>query len=616
MINFNTIKLIIWDLDETLWEGTLSDNNSIQINETFVNFINDSLDRGIVHSICSKNDYSLAKQYMSSHDLWDLFVFPSINWYSKGDRVKKIINDMNLREENTLFIDDNFSNLREAVYFCPQLQVCTPQQLMLEMDSVYEIETVNQSRPRLFQYRVLENKISAQQDFASNEDFLISCNICVDFHRDCAENIDRIHDLVMRSNQLNYTKLRQSKEDLLADLSLSSTQAAYITVKDIFGDYGIVGFYMITNGYVKHFLFSCRTLGMLVEQYVYIKIGCPSIIPVGNVVTELNSVDVPKWINQQNSSAFQQRSKHNTGDQKILFKGPCDISQIFSFIEQNNAITTEFTYTSDTGISVEGHNQTSHLITSLFATESDKAELISNAAWLDAKMLEASSWKQNEAIVFSLLCDGNLGVYQHKRTGWQISLCEKYYDLTDPKNWDDYINKKIFTSCINFTKDALIEFSKHYSFVDNNDGDLTITNLDLLYKSKRPGAKLILLLGSEKEYTGFSKPSYKNRHVFHKILNDKVKNWADEKPDVYLIEIGKYIVSQNDYLDTINHFQKRVYYRMAQDILSILGYDNSSLHVKRKSYVYWASIKRDISTFIRLIRKIIQRISKPGSRHS
>lgn len=603
MIDFKKIKLIIWDLDETLWEGTLSDNVSIKLQSDFVQFINDSLDRGIVHSICSKNEFDFTKQQLLSLNLWELFVFPSIDWSAKGERIKSIISQMKLRAANVLFVDDNNSNLQEASYYCPELQVCTPQQLKASMNAIYEITKIDASRPRLNQYRLIEEKNNAEKTFSSNEDFLMACNIRVDFHTDCIENIDRIHDLILRSNQLNYTKFRQEKERLLADLSAPDVDAAYVTVRDSFGDYGIVGFYMIVSGTVKHYLFSCRTLGMLVEQYVYMKIGCPDICVNGDVITQLNKTDIPKWINREQTSNDNKQNKVSTVGQKVLFKGPCDISQIFSFIKENADVTTEFTYVSEQGISVEGHNHTSQIVTSLICSSEAKSKLRNDTIWVDEKMLNATSWQSNDAIVFSMLTDGSLGIYEHKETGCQIALCEKYYNLTDEKNWEDYINKRIFTSLIDFHREDLVRFADKFKYVDNSEGDVTLHNLDILYKHKKKNCKLILLLGSEKPFEGATKPSYLNRHIFHKILNEKIRAWAADKTDVFLIEINQYINSQKDYTDTINHFQKRIYHHIAQDLLKILSKDSSQLRIKGKSLLYLESAKKAIKPTLKKILK-------------
>ena len=608
MIDFTTIKLIIWDLDETLWRGTLSDNDTVSPRSELVQLINDSLNRGIVHSICSKNDYETAKKKLLSLNLWDLFVFPSINWDSKGVRIKSIIDQMNLRAPNVLFVDDNASNLQEAAYYCPELQVCTPQELIESGSAVFEITKIDPSRPRLSQYRLMEEKICAEKAFSSNEDFLMSCNIQVDFHTDCKENIDRIHELIMRSNQLNYTKFRQEKDALLSDLSAPNTKAAYVTVKDSFGDYGIVGFYMIINQEIKHYLFSCRILGMLVEQYVYMKIGCPEINVVGDVITQLNSTDIPKWINLDSLAINSQKAESAIIEQKILFKGPCDISQIFSFIKETADITSEFTYINDKGISVEGYNHTSQIVTSFTSSHKDKLKLLNDTCWVDEKMIDPTSWQTNDTIVFSMLTDGNLGIYEHKETGLQIALCEKYYDLTDEKNWDDYINNRIFTSSIQFNKEDLIHFATKFKSVDNADGDVSINNLEFLYKHKKKDAILILLLGSEKAFEGKTGPSYLNRHVFHKILNDKIRIWSANKSDVYLVEIDKYIQSQKDYLDTINHFQKRIYYHIAQDLLKILNNNQSRFEVKSKTFMYWETMKLKLRLLKNsFLKKIIKR---------
>ena len=85
-MELSRIKLIIWDLDETLWKGTLSEEN-VELNSPFIDFINDTIDAGIMHSICSKNDYHKAKEKMQELGIWDFFVFPSIDWSPKGQRV-------------------------------------------------------------------------------------------------------------------------------------------------------------------------------------------------------------------------------------------------------------------------------------------------------------------------------------------------------------------------------------------------------------------------------------------------------------------------------------------------------------------------------------------------
>ena len=53
----------------------------------------------------------------------DLFVFKSIDWTPKGQRISKLIKDMGLRPVNCLFFDDNIVNLNEASYYSTELMV-------------------------------------------------------------------------------------------------------------------------------------------------------------------------------------------------------------------------------------------------------------------------------------------------------------------------------------------------------------------------------------------------------------------------------------------------------------------------------------------------------------
>ena len=126
MYQFERIKLIIWDLDETLWQGTLSEEQ-VTLPEAHARLIRQLTDIGIVNSICSKNDWEPVRAELIKLGLLEYFVFPSVSWEAKGARVKKLIEDMQLRPQNVLFLDDNHSNREEVSYFCPEIMVEGPE---------------------------------------------------------------------------------------------------------------------------------------------------------------------------------------------------------------------------------------------------------------------------------------------------------------------------------------------------------------------------------------------------------------------------------------------------------------------------------------------------------
>lgn len=600
-MEWQSVKLIIWDLDETFWKGTISEGKVSKIQKN-INFILDSTDMGIVHSICSKNDAIVVKQKLQEWAIWDYFVFPSVDWTNKGPRIKNIIKNMNLRAENVLFIDDNIQNLEEAKFYCPRLMTGQINGIGGFFDFVKNAEHTDKAHNRLHQYHLLEEKEKLRVNYSSNDDFLLSCNIQVNIYFDCENVVDRLHDLVIRSNQLNYTKVRSTKEELISLFKDPKIKCGYVNVKDRFGDYGIVGFYTLKNKKLIHFVFSCRTLGMQVEQYIYQKLNCPDIEIVGQVASKLKKGFTPPWINQK-INVTEVEDKKETHTCAILLKGPCDMSQMYSFLNTCINLQTEFSYTNEKGVLIEGHNHTSQIVTALFASEEEKEEIIAEVPFSDKKMLSTSLQNRKfDVVVLSMLTDGNLGIYRQIKNGWEVAYGEKYYDLTEEKNKEKYINNEIATLGVKFTRETIDEFSKKYKYVDNGDWRKTINNLDKIYDYLGSNTKLILLLGSEQKFEKKCSDSYKGRETEHQKLNSSIRKWAQNKDNVKLICYDKYIKKQTDYIDTINHFEKKVYYDLARDLIEEFSKIKSTdITLKSKKFLF-------ISTLIQKMRMIKSKI--------
>ena len=154
MYQFDKIKLVIWDLDETFWKGTFSEGN-VEIPGQNRSLIALLTDIGIVNSICSKNDEKQVLDFLKKKGVAEYFVFPSINWLPKGARIKQLISDMQLRPANVLFLDDNPSNLGEAAYACPEIMTGTPDLLPQLFADAEKAERKDPAHKRLKQYRIL-----------------------------------------------------------------------------------------------------------------------------------------------------------------------------------------------------------------------------------------------------------------------------------------------------------------------------------------------------------------------------------------------------------------------------------------------------------------------------
>src|SRR5262249_29581649 len=137
--------------------------------------------RGIVNSICSKNDYDAVCQLLTERGIWDYFVFPKIAWSPKGEMIAQTIDQMGLRAVNTLFVADNPQNLEEAKFYNPGIQVASPAELKDLWGQAAAQGKDDAALSRLKQYQLLEKKVVDRQQFASgNEAFLRQCDIRVD----------------------------------------------------------------------------------------------------------------------------------------------------------------------------------------------------------------------------------------------------------------------------------------------------------------------------------------------------------------------------------------------------------------------------------------------------
>ena len=120
------VKLVIWDLDGTFWDGTLSEEG-IAVRPENQQLVRSLNRRGIMNSICSKNDFEIARRTLNEQGMWDEFVFSKVGWRPKGEMIAQIIDQMNLRAVNVLFVDDNPQNLEEAKFYNAGIQTAGPE---------------------------------------------------------------------------------------------------------------------------------------------------------------------------------------------------------------------------------------------------------------------------------------------------------------------------------------------------------------------------------------------------------------------------------------------------------------------------------------------------------
>ena len=551
------LKLVIWDLDETFWRGTIDDGDTPEIPDSHIELIQALTDHGIVNSICSKNDKEKVKAILIERGIWDLFVFPSIDWSAKGNRIKGMLTEMGLRAVNTLFIDDNHLNIEEAEFCVPGIITAYPDvtDVLLKEIRTSDIK-FDPTHKRLKQYKVLEEKAEEKSTYGSAKDFLLSCHIKLDIHTDCEDEEPRIYELIHRSNQLNFTKVRSSEEDVKAILADPAYQCGTVWVNDRFGDYGMVGFYAVKDGRAEHFLFSCRTIGMGIEQYVYQILGCPQITIVGEVISELGSKEPLEWINVDGEIETSEHStiENVTTKQRILLLGGCDLEQTAYYLEQSGVqFDSRFNYVANKRF--ECHpDSTVNLRATIENNADEKQYILDNCIFYDENVFFNIVSGSYDVVIYSPLIDYSNGLYESKtRKGiYTVYGNKDFPGITDT----GYL-----------TKEEQEAFNREFTFIGGISPQMLKDNLEWLVKALPNDTKIILLNAAEVD---FPHPLEPNRYLTHIEMNKVLAEVSAQHSNIELVDVARMVTGSSDYADSIRHYNRKIYYQIANQLVSVL----------------------------------------------
>jgi len=600
----DAVKLVVWDLDETLWAGTLSEG-PVTIDPSVTELIRTLNRRGIVNSICSKNTEAEARRRLEEADLWSEFVFPSVDWSPKGSRVAQMVEDAQLRPENVLFLDDLAINRAEVGHFVPGIQTAGPEILDRLLGLPQLTGKDDRELTRLQQYRLLEQKLADRRTGPeSNEDFLRSCDIRVGVHHGTSVEADRLFELSERTNQLNFTKRRQGREAFDAMIADPGYDTGYVRVTDRYGDYGICGFYSISrsDGALVDFLFSCRVLNMGVEQWLYRRLGSPPVSIVGEVVSSLEGES--GWITEDGSEpagAIQGSGSGSTDSaqpNRILMVGGCDLSATAEFL--GGPIATEFSHVGPTGAFVHvGHTEL--LRQSVAGLTPEQRHLVDRIPFLDDQVFRSPAVvsPDYDVLVYSVLTDYTQGLYRHRRLGLVVPWHQLTVDATDPA-----VRPLLATRFAREGMDGTFFdwFADEFEFAGGITVEQFEENIRWLAQSVPTDARIIFLNGAEVE---LDNPREPDRHLRHRIMNQALDRVVASLPRATVCDLRTFVLTEDDVNENIRHYRRRAYLRMAEEIR---GTDLTDLVVEPESGASRAY--RHIRVFVGRRRMELRRLSR------
>ncbi len=260
------IKCVVWDLDHTLWDGTLLEDDDVVLKVGIKNVIKELDRRGILQSIASKNNADDALHKLKAFDLAEYFLYPEINWSSKSSSLRKISEHMNIGMDTFLFIDDQRYEIEEVKSAFPQV-MCIHSDEYLAMLSYSRLNpafvTEDSQRRRLMYLADIDRKQDESAYEGPTEAFLKSLEMRLFISEAQEEDLMRVQELTIRTNQLNATGVVYSYDELNLFRTSQSHRLYICELIDKYGSYGKIGLALVEVGeywHVKLLLVSCRVI--------------------------------------------------------------------------------------------------------------------------------------------------------------------------------------------------------------------------------------------------------------------------------------------------------------------------------------------------------------------
>lgn len=291
-------KCVVLDLDNTLWGGVIGDDglSGIQIGELgtghafsdFQEWLKQLKNRGILLTVCSKNEEATAKEPFEKHpemvlrpEDFSMFV---ANWENKAANIRRIQQTLNIGMDSMVFLDDNPFERNLVQGLIPEITVpALPEDPALYLEYLRGLdlfETASYSAEdvhRTDQYRTQANRTVFESSFQSYDDYLANLQMKATVAPFDKFHYPRIAQLTQRSNQFNLRTVRYTEAEVEALAKDDSHIGLYFTLKDRFGDYGLISVVVLDKQpgdvlFISEWLMSCRVLKRGMEEFIADKI--------------------------------------------------------------------------------------------------------------------------------------------------------------------------------------------------------------------------------------------------------------------------------------------------------------------------------------------------------
>jgi len=275
-------KVIVLDCDNTLWQGICGEGPVLVTApyRRLQEFMLRQRDDGMLLTLASKNNESDVMEILESGQSLlkpEHFTAWQINWQTKSDSVKSLSEELGLALNSFVFLDDSPYECMEVRNACPEvLAIALPpvaESIPAFLNHLWVFDrpaATEEDRARANMYEAERRRSDLSKSALTAEEFLASLRIEIEIAPVAEIDVPRVVQLTQRTTQFNVTGVLYTVQSLTAKLAQAGSECYTVRVRDVFGDYGLVGVMLFENAdaslRVDTFLLSCRALGRGVED--------------------------------------------------------------------------------------------------------------------------------------------------------------------------------------------------------------------------------------------------------------------------------------------------------------------------------------------------------------
>ena len=404
-------------------------------------------------------------------------------------------------------------------------------------------------------------------------DILRERNIVVSFHYDIEARFERIHELVNRTDQLNFTKVRWKdslevarSEYFARPAQVQLNHVGYIKVRDRFGYYGTCGFFEVAGSFrLRHFLFSSDIMNMGVEQFVYQYLNFPAIREAGSAsATGLSQSQQVDWITIV-SDAEKGLGDSKKSDVTVCLRGSCELVQCAYYLRSSVSTVEEFHYER------KGWNIRQPLLRNFLLADELRKHGISSCTDLGlpadfpaidfAAFGSATSADNVDVCVWTFWLQPLISLYRHRATGLVMPLSIVKSDKVDMTALEfEWLN---LNGKSNIERKHLEALRSSFEYIGVNE-DVFGADLRKLRRKVARLGKLFVVVDLFDDLAKIDRQYYRRNRQTNLVVREALAGL----PNVRHIAFSDCVADRSEELAT-NHFGQKPYMRLAERICAL-----------------------------------------------